>query len=61
MSQISLFSRSADLPYKSFVVDANYIQQFGKIYIKTTVSEIKSHFFLQKILQVLPNLIVSLH
>ena len=43
------------------LVDVHYIKQFGKIYIKTTVSQIESQCFLQKILHVLPNLNVALH
>ena len=55
------FSCSADRPYKISIDDAHYIKQFGKIYIKTIVSQIESPFFFQKLLQMLPNLNLSLH
>ena len=50
---------SADHPYQISVVDTHSIKQFGKLYIKTTVSQTESVF--QKILQVLPNLNLALH
>ena len=54
------FSCSADRPYQIYVVDV-HIKQFDKKYIKTTVSQIESHYFFQTILHVLPNLNVALH
>ena len=42
------FSCSADRPCKISVVDVDYIKQFGKIYIKTTVSQVESHFLFKR-------------
>ena len=52
---------SADHPYQSSVADVHSIKQFGKLYIKITVSQIESQFFFQKILEVLSNLNLALH